>query len=65
VVRRAVVLLLVLAGCARVAPYRRGPLAHPTMTPEHGASPARDHVEAVHEGAAGGTTEVTSGCGCN
>lgn len=56
---------LACASCSRVAPYRRGRLAHPTMSPDHAASPARDHVHAVHEGAIGGGVEVSSGCGCN
>ena len=59
------VIAFATASCAVVAPYRRGRLAHPTMAPDHGASPARDHVHAVHEGAVGGGMEVSSGCGCN
>lgn len=60
-----VALALASVSCTVVAPYRRERLAHPTMAPDHGASPARDHVHAVHEGAVGGGVEVTSGCGCN
>jgi hypothetical protein len=53
-----------IAGCARVAPYQRGKLAHPTMTmADHG--PAEAHLLAVHEGATGGGALAESGCGCN
>jgi hypothetical protein len=61
-------ILLALAGaiaCAEVAPYDRGRLAHPTMAVDDGAAPARDHVHALHEGAAGGDLSPASGCGCN
>ena len=56
---------LLLAGCARVAPYERGNLAHPTMTTSDIASPSEEHVRAVHEGAAGGGASAGGGCGCN
>jgi Domain of unknown function (DUF4266) len=56
---------LVLGGCAHVAAYERGRLAHPTMDPGDGESPGLDHVRAVQEGAAGGHVGVSSGCGCN
>jgi hypothetical protein len=52
------------AACTHVAPYARGRLAHPTMTEEL-QGPAAAHVEAVHEGAAGGGDLGASGCGCN
>jgi hypothetical protein len=66
-VRRALILIVVLAvaACADVPAYQRGRLAHPTMAPAHAASPARAHLQAIHEGAAGGTLDATSGCGCN
>jgi hypothetical protein len=41
-------------GCAKVAPYERGMLAHPTMTPEEISIGLDGHVRAVSEGAAGG-----------
>lgn len=63
--RLLVVASLAMLSCTSVPAYRRGRLAHPTMAPDHGASPARDHVAAVHEGAAGGGMEASSGCGCN
>jgi hypothetical protein len=59
-------LLALLAGaCAQVAPYSRGRLAHPTMAPGDADSVGRAHVNAVHEGAVGGTPGASSGCGCN
>ncbi len=53
------------AGCANVAAYERGKLAHPTMSPSDASSVARDHVYGVQEGAMGGTEGAASGCGCN
>jgi hypothetical protein len=63
-------LLLALAalasgGCAAVAPYERGRLAHPMMTADDLDGPAAAHVLAVHEGATGGGALSESGCGCN
>jgi hypothetical protein len=54
-----------LSACANVAAYERGKLAHPTMVPSDAASPAREHVYAIQEGAMGGSLGVASGCGCN
>jgi hypothetical protein len=54
-----------LGGCAQVAAYQRARLAHPTMNPENGQSAGLEHVRAVEEGAIGGHTGVSSGCGCN
>jgi len=56
---------LVSLGCAEVPSYARGPLAHPTMAPDFSESAARDHREAVQEGATGGTVGAVTGCGCN
>ncbi len=56
---------LATCGCAHVAAYERGKLAHPTMEPSDGSSVAREHVYAIHEGAMGGTIGAASGCGCN
>ncbi len=53
------------SGCANVAAYERGKLAHPTMAPSDAISPAREHVYAIQEGAMGGTVGAASGCGCN
>jgi len=56
---------LLLADCARVAPYQRGKLADPSMGPDFADSAAVDHVWSVQEGAVGGRIGVGSGCGCN
>lgn len=53
------------SGCARVSPYQRGKLAHPTMLLGDLAGPGEAHVYAIHEGAVGGATSVEGGCGCN
>ena len=52
-------------GCARVQPYQRGRLAHPTMLLGETAGPGEAHVYAIHEGAVGGGSAVEGGCGCN
>ena len=52
-------------GCARVAPYERAKLAHPTMESGDLDGPGAAHLRAVSEGAIGGTTGAGSGCGCN
>jgi len=51
--------------CTHVAPYQRGRLAHPTMTPDEQVNPAVAHVNSVQEGATGGAAGAESGCGCN
>jgi len=53
------------AGCAPVAPYERGTLAHPTMTTEDVATGLDEHVRGVSEGASGGLGGGGGGCGCN
>jgi Domain of unknown function (DUF4266) len=58
-------LAVACAGCAHVPPYARARLAHPTMRLDELATPAEAHVNAVHEGATGGATVASSGCGCN
>jgi uncharacterized membrane protein (DUF485 family) len=58
-------LALFLGGCVKVAPYERGMLAHPTMTPEEISIGLDEHVRAVSEGAAGGLGGGGGGCGCN
>ena len=57
--------LIAVLGCARVAPYDRGRLAHPTMQLADMDHAAQAHVHAIHEGAAGGDLGASSGCGCN
>lgn len=57
--------LAALAGCTKVAPYERGMLAHPTMTPDEIAIGLDSHVRSVSEGASGGLGGGGGGCGCN
>jgi hypothetical protein len=62
-----VTLLLAVAasGCAPVAPYERGKLAHPTMSAGDISSMGEGHLRAISEGATGGSGGTGSGCGCN
>ncbi len=59
------VLSLSAMGCATVAPYERGTLAHPSMTSEDMSTGFDEHVRAVSEGATGGFGGGGGGCGCN
>jgi hypothetical protein len=61
----ALLLGLASVACAPVAPYERGILAHPTMTPEDVAIGLDAHVRAISEGASGGLSGGGGGCGCN
>lgn len=61
----AIASLALATGCTKVAPYERGMLAHPTMTPEEISIGLDGHVRAVSEGAAGGLGGGGGGCGCN
>jgi hypothetical protein len=54
-----------VSGCATVAPWERGRLAHRTMSTSDLASPAEAHARAIQEGATGGGFEAGGGCGCN
>jgi len=56
---------LASAGCARLKPYQRERLAHPTMLLGETAGPGEAHVYAIQEGAVGGGSAVEGGCGCN
>ena len=58
-------LLAFVEGCTKVAPYERGMLAHPTMTPDEISIGLDAHVRAVSEGASGGLGGGGGGCGCN
>jgi hypothetical protein len=58
-------LLVASTGCATVAPYERGKLAHPTMVAGDITGFGEAHVRAIHEGATGGSGGTGSGCGCN
>ena len=60
-----VVALGAATGCATVAPYERGKLAHPTMAAADDTSMGAEHVRAISEGAMGGSAGSGSGCGCN
>ena len=64
----AVILLAVMSGglgCARLKPYERGLLAHPTMLLTDTARAGAAHVYAIQEGAVGGGSGAEGGCGCN
>lgn len=61
----AALLALTTAACTHVAPYERGKLANPTMNDSVAAGPAAEHVYSVHEGATGGGSVGSAGCGCN
>ena len=54
-----------VTGCSHVAPYERGILAGPTMSPDDMSSGVDEHVRAVSEGATGGFGGGGGGCGCN
>ena len=58
-------LLSVASGCARLKPYERGRLAHPTMLLGDTTRPGSAHVYAIGEGAVGGGSGAEGGCGCN
>ena len=53
------------SGCASVAPYERGTLAHPSMSPDDMSTGFDEHVRAVSEGATGGFGGAGGGCGFN
>jgi len=57
--------LSAVTGCVTVAPYERGTLAHPSMSPDDMATSFDEHVRAVSEGATGGFGGGGGGCGCN
>ena len=57
--------LFASTGCATVAPYERGKLAHPTRVAGDMTGFGEAHVRAIHEGATGGSGGTGSGCGCN
>lgn len=66
--RRAFQLALLgagLSGCVHVAPYERGFIARPDMTPDALDGPAARHANTVHEGALQSGSVAASGCGCN
>jgi hypothetical protein len=64
---RALFLLALLSGCARVKPYERELLAKPIMTFQ--PDPYEDvldlHMLEAREGSVGGYGSAGGGCGCN
>ena len=63
----ALVAALLVVGCARVKPYQREQLAHPSMkeAPWPEVEAADQHVYDVREGTGGATGSAGGGCGCN
>ncbi|HTJ81805.1 MAG TPA: DUF4266 domain-containing protein [Polyangiaceae bacterium] len=61
----SVAVAIAATGCAAVAPYERGKLAHPTMAAGSLDTMGEDHLHAISEGATGGSGGTGSGCGCN
>jgi hypothetical protein len=61
----ALVAPVLFTGCARLRPWERGRLAHPTMLLGDQARPIEGHVYAIQEGAVGGGSAAEGGCGCN
>ncbi len=59
--------VLVLAGCANVAPYQRGYLARESMAldPNPGMAKAIEKTYSAKEAASGGASVGGGGCGCN
>ncbi|MFV8753295.1 DUF4266 domain-containing protein [Nannocystaceae bacterium ST9] len=63
----ALMLALLVAGCARVPPHQRGRLAAPDMQMELDPElcAGRTHAVEYREGSAGGLGSGGGGCGCN
>jgi len=60
-----VVGLFATTACVRVAPFERGAVARPDMSPTDANGHAARHATQVHEGAMGGAGAAEAGCGCN
>lgn len=60
-------LLILIAGCARVKPWERGALADPIMQPDRDpqGDMLREHIYFSREAASGGKSIGGGGCGCN
>ncbi|WP_084480137.1 DUF4266 domain-containing protein [Methylomicrobium lacus] len=58
--------IVILAGCAKVAPWERGNLAKPHMAldPYPLQSALRAHSYGAREAATGGSSSEGGGCGC-
>lgn len=63
----ALVSIVVVSGCATIAPYEREALARPEMQMESGTGLTEllDHAVAVREASSGGFGGAGGGCGCN
>jgi hypothetical protein len=61
----SLIALAALTACAHVAPYERGLIARPDMTPSDVAGRAEGHVLTIHEGATRSGAVGEAGCGCN
>lgn len=63
----ALALVLLLGGCATVAPYERERLSRRDMELERNAdlSSGQEHATAYREGSSGAEGASGGGCGCN
>jgi len=61
------VVLLLVTGCATVAPYEREVLSRPDMALDHNGAlvGAEHHATETREGSRGGLGGGGGGCGCN
>ena len=59
-------LVVLLSGCAAVAPWERGRLAKPQMAldPDSKQRALREHTHRSREAAAGSAVGAGGGCGC-
>ena len=59
--------LLVIAGCAHVAPHEREALTRPSMDPaqESGEAAFQAHLRESREGSTASAGAAGGGCGCN
>lgn len=59
--------VLLMAGCANVAPYQRGYLARESMAldPDPGVARSLEKTYSAKEAASGGASVGGGGCGCN
>lgn len=63
----ALVLTLMMVGCAHVKPYERETLSRPSMDPlsESGETRFQAHLRESREGATASSGAAGGGCGCN
>jgi len=64
---RWLLVVVMLSGCVKVAPWQRGVLADRRMKadPSAGRAAARKHVLSVREGTEGASRAAGAACGCN